>query len=176
RQRSLQDHFLIAMPAMADPNFSETVTYICKHDADGAFGVIVNRPGDLSLAEVLRQLAIPLTDRTRLDSPVLRGGPLDPERGFAPPLTTLRVDRDPPWAELDRIVVDWKPTQFVVGVPEGEGAAAVARRARQFAVASGSRYSLPVATVDETFTSVEAEATLAANRRSGYLRRRVGKG
>ena len=33
--QSLQDHFLIAMPAMADPNFNETVTYICKHDADG---------------------------------------------------------------------------------------------------------------------------------------------
>ena len=98
------------------------------------------------------------------------------ETRTASPLTTLRVDRDPPWAELDRIVIDWKPTQFVVGVPEGEGAAAVARRARQFAVAIGSRYSLPVATVDETFTSVEAEATLAANRRSGYLRRRVGKG
>jgi RNase H-fold protein (predicted Holliday junction resolvase) len=40
----------------------------------------------------------------------------------------------------------------------------------------GSRYALPVATVDETLTSVEAETTLAANRRSGYLRRRVGKG
>ena len=32
--QSLQDHFLIAMPAMADPNFNETVTYICKHDAE----------------------------------------------------------------------------------------------------------------------------------------------
>lgn len=94
----------------------------------------------------------------------------------ASPLTTLRVDHDPPWAELDRIVADWQPTQLVVGVPEGEGAAAVARRARQFAAAIGGRYGMPVATVDETATSVEAEATLAANRRSGYLRRRVGKG
>jgi len=80
--RSLQDHFLIAMPAMADPYFSETVTYICKHDDDGAFGVIVNRPGDLSIAEVLGQLAIPLTKASSLDSPVLVGGPVEPERGF----------------------------------------------------------------------------------------------
>jgi putative transcriptional regulator len=80
--QSLQDHFLIAMPAMSDPNFSETVTYICKHDADGAFGVIVNRPGDLSLVEMLSQLGIPLTDRSRLDRPVLVGGPVEPERGF----------------------------------------------------------------------------------------------
>ena len=33
--RSLQDHFLIAMPAMEDPNFSATVTYLCKHDEAG---------------------------------------------------------------------------------------------------------------------------------------------
>ena len=65
--RSLQEHFLIAMPAMADPNFRETVTYVCKHDADGAFGIILNRPGELSVAEMLAQLALPLTDRARLD-------------------------------------------------------------------------------------------------------------
>jgi putative Holliday junction resolvase len=98
------------------------------------------------------------------------------ETRTASPLTTLRVDREPPWAELDRIITEWRPAQLIVGVPEGEGAAAVARHARGFAAAIGSRYSLPVATVDETLTSVEAETTLAANRRSGYLRRRVGKG
>jgi putative Holliday junction resolvase len=98
------------------------------------------------------------------------------ETRTASPLTTLRVERDLPWAELDRILADWRPAQLVVGVPEGEGAAAVARRARQFAAALGNRYALPVATVDETLTSVEAETTLAENRRSGYLRRRVGRG
>src|SRR5215203_5979693 len=51
--QSLQDHFLIAMPAMADPNFNETVTYICKHDVDGAFGIVINRPSDWSLGEML---------------------------------------------------------------------------------------------------------------------------
>jgi putative Holliday junction resolvase len=98
------------------------------------------------------------------------------ETRTASPLTTLRVDSDVPWTELDRIFNDWKPAQLVVGVPEGDGAASVARRAREFAAALGNRYSLPVATVDETLTSVEAETTLAANRRSGYLRRRVGRG
>jgi len=80
--RSLQDHFLIAMPAMADPNFTQTVTYICKHDAEGAFGVVINRPGDLSLGEILGQLAIELKDRTLAERPVLHGGPVEPERGF----------------------------------------------------------------------------------------------
>jgi putative Holliday junction resolvase len=98
------------------------------------------------------------------------------ETGTASPLTTLRVDREPPWADIDRIMDDWQPAQLVVGVPEGAGAAAIGRRARSFAAALGERYHLPVATVDETLTSAAAEADLAEQRRSGYLRRRVGKG
>jgi putative transcriptional regulator len=80
--QSLQDHFLIAMPSMADPNFNETVTYICKHDAEGAFGIVVNRPSDLSLGEMLGQLAIEIVDRSIAERPVMHGGPVEPERGF----------------------------------------------------------------------------------------------
>jgi putative Holliday junction resolvase len=96
--------------------------------------------------------------------------------GTASPLTTLRVDRELPWTDIDRIIDDWRPAQLLVGVPEGEGAAAIARRAREFGAALAERYDLPVATVDETLTSVAAESELAEKRRSGYLRRRVGKG
>jgi putative Holliday junction resolvase len=92
------------------------------------------------------------------------------------PLTTVRVERDLPWHELDRILDDWRPGQLVVGVPEGDGTEAVARRARAFAAALAERYGLPVATVDETLTSAAAASELAEKRRSGYLRRRVGKG
>lgn len=80
--QSLQDHFLIAMPAMADRNFTETVTYICKHDAEGAFGIVINRPSNLSVGEMLGQLAIPLDDRSLAAQPVVHGGPVEPERGF----------------------------------------------------------------------------------------------
>jgi putative Holliday junction resolvase len=98
------------------------------------------------------------------------------ETRTASPLTTVRVGRDPPWRELDRIIDDWRPAQLVVGVPEGDGAAGVARRARAFAAALAERYALPVATVDETLSSAAAESELVEKRRSGYLRRRVGKG
>ena len=80
--QSLQDHFLIAMPAMADPNFNETVTYICKHDPEGAFGIVITRPSDLSLGEMLSQLAIDLKDRSVAERPVMHGGPVEPQRGF----------------------------------------------------------------------------------------------
>lgn len=98
------------------------------------------------------------------------------ETRTASPLTTLQVDRDLPWARLDRILDEWQPAQLVVGVPEGDGAAAIARRARAFATALAERYSLPVATVDETLTSAAAQTELAEGRRSGYLRRRSARG
>jgi putative transcriptional regulator len=80
--RSLQGHFLIAMPAMGDPNFSETVTYVCKHDAEGALGVVINRPSDMRLGEVFEQLELEMTDPAYGDRPVVRGGPVERERGF----------------------------------------------------------------------------------------------
>jgi putative holliday junction resolvase len=98
------------------------------------------------------------------------------ETQTASPLTTLRAEGEPLWRELDRVIDDWRPAQLVVGVPEGPGTEAVARRARGFAAALAGRYELPVATVDETLTSAAAESELAEKRRSGYLRRRVGKG
>jgi putative holliday junction resolvase len=93
----------------------------------------------------------------------------------ASPLTTLRIDREFPWSDIDRVVGDWQPAQLVVGLPEGEGAAQIARRVRGFVAQLVERYGLPVATVDETLTSVAAQTELTNARRSGFLRRRVGR-
>jgi putative transcriptional regulator len=90
--RSLQDHFLIAMPAMEDPNFNATVTYLCKHDAAGALGVIINRPSDTLLGEVFSQLDIEPLDSAQAARPVLRGGPVERERGFVLHRSTRRFD------------------------------------------------------------------------------------
>jgi putative holliday junction resolvase len=93
----------------------------------------------------------------------------------ASPLTTLRIDREFPWREIDRVVGDWQPAQLVVGLPEGEGAARIARQVREFVGQLVERYKLPVATVDETLTSAAAQTELTNARRSGFLRRRVGR-
>ena len=53
---NLTDHFLIAMPGLDDPNFHKTVTYICAHNEEGAMGIIINRPSELILGEVLTQM------------------------------------------------------------------------------------------------------------------------
>lgn len=80
--RSLMDHFLISMPSMEDPNFNETVAYICRHDEDGAIGIIVNRPTDMRLEQVFEQLSLDVTARDRAAELVLSGGPVTPDRGF----------------------------------------------------------------------------------------------
>jgi putative transcriptional regulator len=79
---SLEGQLLIAMPGMLDPNFSETVTFVWKHDAEGAIGIIVNRPSDLSLGEVCRQLELETRLGDDADQPVMNGGPVHPDRGF----------------------------------------------------------------------------------------------
>lgn len=79
---NLTQHFLIAMPAMRDPHFSKTLTFICEHNDQGALGVVVNRPIDLTLHALLEQIEItPETDAAKL-IPVHYGGPVQTDRGF----------------------------------------------------------------------------------------------
>ncbi len=78
----LTDHFLIAMPSLADPNFAQTVTYICEHNREGAMGIVINRPLDLTMAEVMNHMAIEPVAGLHTTLPVYSGGPVQPERGF----------------------------------------------------------------------------------------------
>lgn len=79
---SLTAHFLIAMPAMDDPNFAQGVTILCQHDDEGAMGLVVNRASDFTLGEVFEQMQITTELQEMLDTPVLLGGPVQPDRGF----------------------------------------------------------------------------------------------
>ncbi|MEQ8231897.1 MAG: YqgE/AlgH family protein, partial [Gammaproteobacteria bacterium] len=78
----LTNHFLIAMPTLADPNFSRTVTYICAHNEEGAMGIVVNRPLDIELGEVLEQMELSTADPAVRTRPVYQGGPVHTDRGF----------------------------------------------------------------------------------------------
>lgn len=79
---NLTGHFLIAMPAMADPYFAKSVAYICEHNENGALGVIINRPIEMSLNELLEQVGIELKDSKLANTPVSFGGPVQVDRGF----------------------------------------------------------------------------------------------
>ncbi len=79
---NLTHHFLIAMPNMADPNFARSLTYICEHNEQGALGVVVNRPTDMTLKSLFDQIEIPLGDAVWAEVPVYFGGPVQVDRGF----------------------------------------------------------------------------------------------
>jgi putative transcriptional regulator len=78
----LSHHFLIAMPGLEDPTFAKSVVYVCEHSERGAMGLIINKPGDLSLKHLFDKVELPLHRQDLLQSNVLHGGPVQTERGF----------------------------------------------------------------------------------------------
>ena len=85
----LDGQFLVAMPGMADDRFTRAVIYVCAHSAEGAMGIVLNRPAaDLNFPDLLVQLEIvPEAERIRLPQrvgkmQVLIGGPVETSRGF----------------------------------------------------------------------------------------------
>jgi len=79
---NLTGHFLIAMPAMTDSFFSKSVTFICTHNQDGAMGIMINRPTDITFETLFKKINVELLNIGVADKPVLYGGPVQPERGF----------------------------------------------------------------------------------------------
>lgn len=86
--QSLKGHFLIAMPSMADERFSRSVIFLIEHGDQGAMGLIVNKPLDLTFGDVLSDLDLDATDDAPLifrdvrDKRVYNGGPVERARGF----------------------------------------------------------------------------------------------
>jgi len=78
---SLVGKLLIAMPSLGDPNFRRSVVLLGAHSFEGgAFGLIVNRPIDVDLSDILDELGLD-TPPEKLP-PVLAGGPVEPSHGF----------------------------------------------------------------------------------------------
>ena len=79
---NLTHHFLIAMPSMVDPHFARTLTFICERNEQGALGVVVNRPIDMTLAALFERLNLELKANALRELPVYFGGPVQTDRGF----------------------------------------------------------------------------------------------
>ncbi|MEX1199011.1 MAG: YqgE/AlgH family protein [Pseudohongiellaceae bacterium] len=84
-EQTLENQFLIAMPHLQDPYFNGSVTYLWKHGPDGALGIVINRPSDVTMTELLAELEItPAPSEARLmeQEQVLAGGPVERNKGF----------------------------------------------------------------------------------------------
>jgi putative transcriptional regulator len=93
---NLTNHFLIAMPGLADETFAKSVVYLCEHSERGALGLIVNKPTDIKLQNLFDKVELPLGRTDLKDHPVFHGGPVQTERGFVlhEPLQELHLGED----------------------------------------------------------------------------------
>lgn len=78
---NLKNHFLIAMPSQAGTYFGDTLTYICEHGENGAMGLMINRPTDIPVSELVEQSGL-MGAPELAKVPILNGGPVANEQGF----------------------------------------------------------------------------------------------
>lgn len=79
---NLTHHFLIAMPNLRDPNFYHTVTYVCSHNEQGAIGIVVNKPLDVILDDILQQMDMVFENKQAENIVIHDGGPIQTGHGF----------------------------------------------------------------------------------------------
>ena len=79
---NLTNHFLLAMPGMADTNFGGAVVFLAEHSAKGALGLVINRPMELDLKSLFERIDLKLDIAPLSTSAVFYGGPVQTDRGF----------------------------------------------------------------------------------------------
>ena len=121
---SLRGQLLVAAPMLLDPNFARTVVLIAEHGDDGAMGIVLNRPGELEVADAAPVLA----DLVEPGAMVHVGGPVQP--------TGVVIVGQ--WNDPERAAVRvFDDVGFVAGEPDFDELAGELRRARVFAGLAG---------------------------------------
>ena len=80
----LSGQFLLAMPGVVGGALADTIIYVCEHNAEGALGLVVNRPTDITVGDLLQRIELDLSLEIGpvKDAPVFFGGPVQTDRGF----------------------------------------------------------------------------------------------
>lgn len=81
---NLAQQLLVAMPGKVSGNLANTVIYVCEHTEHGALGLVINRPTDLTVGDLLKRIDLDLSLEIGpvQDTPVFFGGPVQTDRGF----------------------------------------------------------------------------------------------
>jgi len=70
------------MPSLNDGVFNKAVTYICEHDENGSFGIVINQQTSITLEQIANEMKIETGDNYEKNKPIFLGGPVDQGRGF----------------------------------------------------------------------------------------------
>lgn len=128
---NLSHHFLIAMPGLNDELFGRSVVYLCEHTPKGALGLIINKPSDITVADLFEKVDLPLRRPELAALPVFHGGPLQPERGFV--LHEAMGDAEPVGADETPPAVARAIREALSGLEDDEPAEAPASRPSAYA-------------------------------------------
>ncbi|HVC49713.1 MAG TPA: YqgE/AlgH family protein [Burkholderiales bacterium] len=80
---NLTNHFLISMPGMAnDPMFGRSLVYLCDHSEQGALGIMINRPLEITLKVLLEHAGQININPNLVNQPVFLGGPVNMDHGY----------------------------------------------------------------------------------------------
>jgi putative transcriptional regulator len=130
---SFKGHLLISGAGLFDPNFRHTVVLVADHDEGGAFGVVLNRPLDITVGEATAELA----GVAGASEPLFAGGPVEPARAIVvaefehPELVTSAVfgrvglliaGESPPGLSRARVFAGhsgWAPSQLEAELEAG---------------------------------------------------------
>ena len=115
---SLAGQLLIAMPTLADPNFWHSVVLLGVHTMEeGAFGLIINRPTDVEMAQVLQELGEEAAPGNYPE--VLSGGPVEPSHGFVV-FEPSEGHEDPDLLVVDDVLAVSGNTRTLIQLGRGE--------------------------------------------------------
>lgn len=79
---SLAGHFIIAMPTLMESYFDQSVTYMCEHDENGAFGIVINHQTNITLNTFLSDIQLPCANSLKPEQKLFIGGPVQQDHGF----------------------------------------------------------------------------------------------
>lgn len=81
---NLSRQLLLAMPGQVSGDLANSVIFVCEHTPDGALGLVINRPTDITVGDLLKRIDLDLTEETGevQSTPVFFGGPVQTDRGF----------------------------------------------------------------------------------------------
>jgi len=114
KAQRFEHHLLIAMPSLRDANFSRAVVYLFEHTEQGALGMIINKPLQINLGNVMNHLGIQKVDTIVAKLPVYSGGPVGQEHGFIIHELDSKIDVSASKEMLQDIAEHKGPKQFIV--------------------------------------------------------------
>ena len=118
---NLTNNFIIAMPCLADPVFEKSVSYICQHTEQGAMGLTINRPIDITFSHFLSQLDIPLTDKKLMSTPIYLGGPVETGHGFILHTNDTKLDNWSQTLKINDEISLSSSKDILISIAKGEG-------------------------------------------------------